>query len=73
MPRSGIAGSYVGSGFCGLVVKNLTANAGGVVSIPGLERSPGVGNGNPFQDCLGNPTDRGGWQAPVHEAAKSTT
>ena len=29
--------------------------------IPGLGRSPGGGNGNPFQCfCLGNPTDRGG-------------
>ena len=28
--------------------------------IPGLERSPGVGNGNPLQYfCLKNPTDRG--------------
>ena len=35
-----------------LVVKNLPANAGGirdVGSIPGLGRSPGVGNGNPLQ------------------------
>ena len=30
-------------------------------------RSPGKGNGNPFQySCLGNPTDRGDWQATVH-------
>ena len=29
--------------------------------IPGLERSPGEGNGNPLQYfCLGNPPDRGG-------------
>ena len=35
--------------------KNLPANAGDRVSIPGLERSPGEGNGNPLQDsCLGN-------------------
>ena len=27
-------------------------------------RSPGVGNGNPFQySCLGNPMDRGAWWA----------
>ena len=35
-----------------LVVKNLLANAGGarhVNSVPGLRRSPGVGNGNPLQ------------------------
>ena len=30
--------------------------------IPGLERSPGEGNGNPLQDyCLENPVDRGAW------------
>ena len=33
----------------GSVVKNLPANAGGVDSIPGSRRSPGEGNGNPFQ------------------------
>ena len=41
------------------VVKNLPANArdaGDTGSIPGLERSPGVRNGNPFQySCLENP------------------
>ena len=32
-------------------------NAGDLGSIPGLGRSPGEGNGNPFQDyCLENPT-----------------
>ena len=50
-----------------LVVKNLLARAGDVRDvglIPGLGRSPGVGNGNPLQySCLGNPTDRGAWQA----------
>ena len=35
--------------------------------IPGLGRSPGVGNGNPLQYCcLENPKDRGAWQATVH-------
>ena len=29
------------------------------------------GNGNPFQySCLENPTDRGAWQATVHEVAR---
>ena len=41
-----------------LVVKNLPGNAGDVRdvgSIPGLGRSPGEGNGNPFQySCLEN-------------------
>ena len=36
-----------------------TGDAG---SIPGLGRSPRVGNGNPLQYfCLGNPMDRGAW------------
>ena len=39
--------------------KNSPANSGVVVSIPGSERSPGEGNGNPFQYfSLGNPMDR---------------
>ena len=33
----------------GSVVKNLSANARDKGSIPGLGRSPGVGNGNPVQ------------------------
>ena len=60
-----------------LVVKNLPANAGDVrdtSSIPGLGRSPGGGNGNPLQySCLGNPIDRGAWQATVHRVKKSQT
>ena len=52
------------------MVKNLPAQAGDaghVGLIPGLERSPGEGNGNPFQySCLGNPKDRGAWWATVH-------
>ena len=56
------------------VVKNLPANAGDVGSIPGLGRSPGGGNGNPLQYfCLGNPMDRGAWQAIVHGVTKSWT
>ena len=35
--------------------------------IPGSGRSPGEGNGNPFQyPCLGNPMDKGAWWATVH-------
>ena len=45
-----------------LMVKNPPANAGGIRdmgSISGSGRSPGEGNGNPFQySCLENPTDR---------------
>ena len=45
------------------VVKNPLANAGDIRDIdliPGLERSPGGGHGNPLQySCLENPMDRG--------------
>ena len=41
---------------------------------PGLDRSPGEGNGNPLQySCLGNPMDRGAWWAVVHGVAKRRT
>ena len=37
-------------------------NVGDLGSIPGLERSPGEGNGNALQySCLENPMDRGAW------------
>ena len=36
----------------GLEVKNPPANTGDAGSISGLERSPGVGNGNPLQGFL---------------------
>ena len=56
------------------VVKNLPANAGDEGSFPGSGRSPGVGNGNPFQySCLENPMDRGVWWVTVHDIAKSWT
>ena len=46
-------------------------NAGDPGSILGLGRSPGEGNGNPFQySYLGNPMDRGPWQAIVHGVTK---
>ena len=60
-----------------LVVKNPPTNAGDirdVGSIPGSGRSPGIGNGNPLQNCcLGNPMERGAWGATVHGVAKSRT
>ena len=38
------------------VDKNPPASAGDLGLIPALGRSPGEGNGNPFQcSCLGNP------------------
>ena len=59
---------------CDSVVKNPPANAGDTGLIPGWERFPGGGNGNPFQyACLGNHMDRGAWQAKAHGVAKSHT
>ena len=49
------------------MIKDLPANAEDAGSIPGSRRSPEEGNGNPLQySCLGNPMDRGVWQATVH-------
>ena len=53
--------------------KESAFNAGDQGLIPESERSPGEGNGNPLQYYLENPMDRGDWQAPVHEVAKSWT
>ena len=51
----------------GSAVKNLSDNAGDnrdTGSIPGWERSPGGGNGNPLQYfCLENSMDRRAWWA----------
>ena len=55
----------------GSVVKNLPANSGDMDLIPRSRRSPIERNGNPLQySCLGNPIDRGAWQATVHEVSK---
>ena len=44
-----------------------------VGSIPGSERSPREGSSNPLQySCLGNPTDRGAWQATDREVIKES-
>ena len=49
--------TYVGS-----EVKVSAWNAGDLVSIPGLGRSPGERNGTPLQYyCLENPTEGGAW------------
>ena len=57
-----------------LVVKNPPANernSRDVSSVPRLERSPRVGNGNPLQNaCLGNSMCSGAWQFTVHGAAE---
>ena len=53
--------------------KELTS-AGDMGLIPGWGKSPGEGNGNPFQhSCLENSMDGGDWQATVHGIAKSWT
>ena len=58
-----------------LVEKNPPANAEDArCSLLGLGRSPGEGNGDPFQySCLENPMDGGAWRATVHGVAKSQT
>ena len=54
------------------MVKNLSADEGDVGSVPESGRSPGERNGNPFQySCLGNPMNRGAWQATVHGVTES--
>ena len=54
------------------MIKNLPTSARDLGWIPGLERSPGEGNGNPLHyPCLGNPMDRWAWWATVHGVAKS--
>ena len=52
--------------------KESPCQAGDTVSIPESGRSPGEGNGNPLQySCLGNPMDKGGWWATVHEVTEN--
>ena len=67
---SGVVGFPGGS-----VVKIPPAYAGDaedVGLIPGLERSPGGGHGNPLQySCLKNSMDRGVWWAIVQGVTKS--
>ena len=59
---------------CWLSSTESTCHAGGLDSIPELGRSPGGANGSPLQySCLGNPMDRGDWQATVHGIADSDT
>ena len=52
--------------------KEPACNAGDLGSLPGSGRSPGEGNGYPFQySSLENPMDRETWQAIAHGIAKS--
>ena len=61
----------------GAAVKNPPANIGDVgdtSSISGWARSPGEGNGNPFQYCcLGSLMDGEAWRATVHGMTESET
>ena len=54
--------------------KESACNAGDLGLIAGSGRSPGEGNGNPFQySCLENSMDREAWQTTVHGVVKSQT
>ena len=56
------------------VVKNLPVNAAAAGLIPGWGRTLGEGNATLLQHyCLGNPKDRGAWQAMFHRITKSWT
>ena len=63
-------GGFPGGSDC----KGSACNVEDLDLIPGLGRSPGEGNGYPFQySCLENPMDRGAWWATIHGVAKSWT
>ena len=52
--------------------KESVYNTGDPGLIPRSERSLGKGNGNPLQySLLGNPMDRGAWQAIVQSVVES--
>ena len=52
--------------------KESACHAGDLGLIPGLGRSPGEGNGYPFQySCLENPTHRGDWRPTDHGVVKN--
>ena len=59
------------------MIKNPPANTeatGDAGSLPGLERSPGGGHGNPLlYSCLEYPMGRGAWGATVHEVTELDT
>ena len=59
---------------CGKESACNAGTTGDAGSIPGLERSPGGGSGNPLQySCLENLMDRGARQATVHGVTKNWT
>ena len=54
--------------------KESACQTGDEGSIPGSGRSSGEGNNNPLHySCLGNPMDRGAWQATVHEVTEESS
>lgn len=58
------------------LLKNPPISAGDtkdVGSTAGLIRLPRVGNGKPFQYCLENSKDKGGWQVTGRGVPKSQT
>ena len=61
-------------GFPGSSVGKESAYSADQGSIPGSGRSPGKGNGNPFQySHLENPMDREAWRVTVHRISKTQT
>ena len=66
--------SYLGLCMVAQISKEFACNAGDPGLIPRLGKSPGEGNGYPFQySCLENSVCRGAWGAIVHGVAKSGT
>ena len=64
----------VGAFLLAQMVKNLPATWEAQVQSLGKKDSPGEGNGYLLEySWLGNPMDRGAWQATVHTVTKSQT
>ena len=62
----------VGLPWCLRHSEESACNEGDPGSTPGLGRFPGEGNGYPFQySCPENSTDRGTWQAEMHDGLQS--
>ena len=56
-----------------LAVKNPPANAGDMGSIPGSQRYPREGHGDPLQySFLGNSMESEAWQATVQRVTKES-
>ena len=55
-------------------VKKSACNARDPGLIPGSERSPEEGNGNPLRySCQANPMDREDWWITIHEVTNNWT